>query len=89
MMEITRTERISSALAAFVARGGAERGLVAALCRLFAAAGEHRDIIQGEVTQEKSIKYCLHIRMLRIRNQLLVFAATNSTVSPQATTALG
>jgi hypothetical protein len=88
MMEIADPERISSTLAAFVA-GGAESSLVAMLCQLFAAAGEQRDVIQGEVTQEKSIIYCLHIRMLRIRNQLLVFAATYPTVSPQAPTALG
>ena len=88
MMEIADPERISSALAAFVA-GGAESALVVMLCQLFAAAGEQRDVIQGEVTQEKPSIYRLHIRMLRIRNQLLVFAATYPTVSPQAPTTLG
>jgi hypothetical protein len=88
MMEIADPERISSALAAFVA-GGAESALVAMLCQLFAAAAEQRDVIQGEVTQEKSNMYCVHIRKLRIRNQFLVFAATYPTVSPRAPTALG
>jgi hypothetical protein len=46
MMDLADSERISSALATFVA-GGAESALVAMLCQLLAAAGEQRDVIRG------------------------------------------
>jgi hypothetical protein len=58
---------------------GAESALVAMLGQLFAAAGEQRDVIHGEVTHEKSNMCCVHSRKFRIRNQLLVFTATYPT----------
>ena len=88
MMEIADPERISSALAAFVV--GAPKARLSP-CYVSSLPQQGSNGMSSKArSRRKSRSYtCVHVRMLRIRNQLLVFAATYPTVSPKAPAALG